>query len=236
MTKKMASRKPSWRTTIIHALFLCTVVFYVRLSISHSRLASSIELTSRMEDNMIYQQTKKKEDLFDVIFPKSSYRHLLQSNQFAASDDSENFGSSIANNDDDDGVGSESASDDDASPNHPQHWDAKTLADAIISEYQSIVSSHLHHQAASWFRYLGSYRVEEDEVDVESTLRNFHRRRKRRVFQEETNRTFIWDKEEDIPRYFHQLTEACAKVDSTTEIYAKRCLLFLYDLIHRPVQ
>jgi hypothetical protein len=169
----MSSRKPSWRTGIFASVFLCSILICVRQSMrSHSHLVISVLLSSQMEDLMISHQTNTNVRFVNPVHSNTSYTDF------------------------DDG---ESESDNDPPPDAKSLIDGKTLVDAIVSGYQYIVSSHLHHQAASWFRYLGSYRVEEDDVEIESTLRNFQRRRNRSVYQGDKNQTFIWDKEEDIP-------------------------------------
>jgi hypothetical protein len=213
---------------MVASVFLFSLLICIRHSMR------SYLISFQIEEDMIYHQTKVNERFVDHVQSNTSYSDFLESRQFAAINGSDVVvRSDDENNNNDDGE-SESASDDDSPSDAKKPIDAKTLIDAIISEYQYIVSSHLHDHAASWFRYLVAYRVEEDDVEIESTLRNFQRRRKSRVYQEETNQTFIWDKEEDIPLYFNQLASACAKVESRTKIYAQQCLLFLYDLIHLP--
>ncbi|KAG7344404.1 hypothetical protein IV203_022412 [Nitzschia inconspicua] len=114
------------------------------------------------------------------------------------------------------------------------HQNMTALIETVIHEYRSIVGSSIHHHTASWFRYIGAYRVEEDDVNVEATLKTFNPRRKHRAYVETTNRTFTWDTEEDIPKYFRQLSSACAKIESSAEIYGKDCLMFMYSLVYHP--
>ncbi|KAL7557350.1 hypothetical protein ACA910_003255 [Epithemia clementina (nom. ined.)] len=134
-------------------------------------------------------------------------------------------------------------------PLRVNHSHLKQTIGTMISDYQTLVAEMVDLQTASWFRYLGAYRVP-DEEPPKATILSYHKSQRRgwasskSLLRQQANWTttttqqppdddsILWDDEADIARYFDRLVSACSKVQSRN--YGTQCLQFLHGLIQKP--
>ncbi|KAL7556548.1 hypothetical protein ACA910_007053 [Epithemia clementina (nom. ined.)] len=124
----------------------------------------------------------------------------------------------------------------------------------LISVYQDIVADSVEFQTASWFRYLGTYRVPQGDDDAGSgdhapppyvparqqrlrhpadkpTIVAGNSQTTTTTTTTASDETIIWDDEKDISSYFERLISTCRSKNNKK---IQECFVFFQELIHQP--
>jgi len=104
----------------------------------------------------------------------------------------------------------------------------------MITNYQQVAESIVTFQTASWFRYIGAYKVEDTSLLKATASKTIVPHQQQQQLRHHDNNNIQWDDEKDIPQYFQQLIKSCSMIQQKPNEFTDNCLEFLYNLVQEP--